>query len=530
MIEENYYNGFYCIKCKYIPLIQINPKKENLFILSLCNCNRKYLKLDLFYKNFYQNNISINKICNASLIKTYKNIEEKEISLKYDEFKEVADKIEKHSKEIIDNLTNYINEKDPENLKNKYDKYLDINNKIIRLIQNFFDEYKIIKNNPSILINIINIDFNKDFYKKDYKYLLKSSPDIYYKNCIKFFQEEFIISEKSLGEQLIQKYFKNQSNSVLCFLELNNNIYVSNVKKSQNIFVYKFIDIKNIINISFKAHSETVNWILKTNDNYLISFGNDGYIKIWPIIDEKIFEYVKDKAIININPLYEFKIDIKETKDIQKLVYINEESFLGFSDKNIFLFNYSINKDKNKDNENKIELKKISENIDIIDLIIINRENQDSLIAFYNKNELCILNINNLEIIKSITLENTEEKNCLIQLNENEIMIAQKNNNLLVIDINNLIIKMKYNNDSVCDYLYKLKDGTLIQSGPKGMKRLMIKSMQELPILYTPFNDTEFDHPYKVYEKIIYLNELSNGYIIKCVPIGSIYLCKFKFI
>ena len=140
------------------------------------------------------------------------------------------------------------------------------------------------------------------------------------------------------------------------------------------------------------------------------------------------------------------------------------------------------------------------------------------------------LNINNLEIIKSITLENTEEKNCLIQLNENEIMIAQKNNNLLVIDINNLIIKMKYNNDSVCDYLYKLKDGTLIQSGPKGMKRLMIKSMQELPILYTPFNDTEFDHPYKVYEKIIYLNELSNGYIIKCVPIGSIYFCKFKFI
>ena len=175
-------------------------------------------------------------------------------------------------------------------------------------------------------------------------------------------------------------------------------------------------------------------------------------------------------------------------------------------------------------------MKKISENIDIIDLIIINRENKNSLIAFYNKKELCILNINNLEIIKSITLENTEEKNCLIQLNENEIMIAQKNNNLLVIDINNLIIKMKYNNDSVCDYLYKLKDGTLIQSGPKGMKRLMIKSMQELPILYTPFNDTEFDHPYNVYEKIIYLNELSNGYIIKCVPIGSIYLCKFKFI
>ena len=530
MKKKNYYNGFYCLKCNYIPLIQIIPKKENVFILSLCNCNRKYLKLDLFYKNFYQNNISINKICNASLIKTYKNIEEKEISLKYDEFKEVADKIEKHYKEIIDNLTNYIKEKDPENLKNKYDKYLDINNKIIQLIQNFFDEYKIIKNNPSILLNIINIDFNKDFYKKDYKYLLKSSPDIYYKNCIKFFQEEFIISEKSLGEQLIQKYFKNQSNSVQCFLELKNNIYVSNVKKSQNIYIFKFVDIKNVINISFKAHSESVNWILKTKDNYLISFGNDGYIKIWPIIDEKIFEYVKDKAIININPLYEYNIDIKETKDIQKLVYVNENSFLGFSDKNIFLFNYSLKKENNNETLNKIELIKISEYFDIIDLIVINRENKESLIAAYNKTEVYILNIYNLEIINKIKLENTEEKNCLIQLNENELMIAQKNNNLLVIDINNLVIKMKYNNDSVCDYLYKLKDGTLIYSGPKGMRRLMIKNMQELPILYIPFNDTEFDHPYNVYEKIICLNELSNGYIIKCVPIGSIYLCKFKFI
>jgi hypothetical protein len=75
------------------------------------------------------------------------------------------------------------------------------------------------------------------------------------------------------------------------------------------------------------------------------------------------------------------------------LVYVNEESFLGFSDKNIFLFNYSINKDKNKENENKIELKKISENIDIIDLIIIKRENKNSLIAFYNKKELCIINL-----------------------------------------------------------------------------------------------------------------------------------------
>ena len=530
MIVENYYNGFYCLKCKYIPLIQIIPKKQGIFILSLCNCNRKYLKNDLFYKNFYQNSIPINKICNSSLIKTNKEITEKDISLKYDEFKEMTNKIENHAKEIFHNLADYIKEKDPDNLKNKYDEYININNKITSLIQNYFDAYKIIKDNPSIKLSILNFEFNKDFHKKDYKYLLKSSPDIYYKNCVKFFQEEFIISEKSIGEQLIQKYFKNQNNSVLCFLELNDNIFVSNVKKSPNIFLYKFIDLKNKININFKAHSESVKWIFKTKDNHLISCGDDGYIKIWPIITKEIFSDVKDNTNIDIRPLYEFNIDIKETKDIQKLIYINETFFLGRSDKNLFLFNYFIKKENNKENVYKIELKKISDNMDIIDLILIERENKESLIAAYNKNELYLLNINNLEIINSIKLDNTEEKNCLIQLNEDEIIIAQKNNNLFVIDINNLMIKMKYNNDSACDYLYKLKDGTLIQSGPKGMKRIMIKNMQELPILYTPFNDTEFDHPYNVYEKITCLQELSNGYIIKCVVIGSIYLCELKFI
>ena len=91
-------------------------------------------------------------------------------------------------------------------------------------------------------------------------------------------------------------------------------------------------------------------------------------------------------------------------------------------------------------------------------------------------------------------------------------------------------VKLKYNNNTVTDYLYKLNDETIIQSGPSGMRRIMIKNMIELPILYTPYNDTEFDHPYKVYEKITCLKEFSNGYIIKCVVIGTIYLCEFLFI
>ena len=520
--DENFYNGYYCIKCKYIPLIQIIPKNKNIFILSLCHCNRSHQKFEIFHKNFYQNKIPLNNICKSSLININKEIKDDDISLIYKKFNEIKDKITQFGKEIFDNLNNYIKEKDPDNLNNIYENYVDINKKIISIIENYFTSYKQIKDNPSIKLNIINICFNKDFHKKDYRYLLNSSPDIYYKNSVKFFQEEYLISEKSLGEQLNHKFFKSQNNSVLCFLEISNNICASNVKNNPNIFLYKIENNKNKLSMHFKAHTENVSWLFQSQDNHLISCGNDGYIKIWPIFDENYLANVENNSNLEIKPLYEFNTEIK---DIQKMIYINNNSFLAASSKKIFLFNYLID---NK--EGKIDLIKTSQDIELTDLILIKRENKDPLIAAYNKNELNLINTNNLEINKTIQLNNIEEKNCLIQLNVNEMMIAQNNNDLLVLNIDNLSIKLKYNIGVSTDYLYKLNDGTLIQSGSNGMRRMMIKNLEELPILYTPFNDTEFDHPYRVYEKITCLNELSDRHIIKCVVIGTIYFCEFSFI
>ena len=523
--KEKYYNGYYCIKCRHIPLIQIIPKNENIFILSLCKCTRRYLKFDFFHKNFFQNKLLVNDICKSSLLKHNKEIKEENISLIYNNFIEIKEKLTKFSNGILDNFNGYIKEKDPDNLKDKFEKYVDINNKIISIIESFFKAYKLIKDNSSIKLNIVNISFNKDFHKKNYTYLLKSSPDIYYKNSVKFFQEEFLISEKSLGEQLYHKFFKSQNNSVICFLEIYNNICVSNVKNSPNIFLHKIENNKNSLNIHFKAHTEKVIWIIKTQDNHLISFGNDGYFKIWPIFDQNSFIDIENNTNLDIKPLYEINLGTLETKNIQKMININENSFLAFSGETVFLYEYLI-----KDEIKKIELLKASQDINLIDLILIKKEKKESLIATYNKSQINILSINNLEIIKTKNLNNTEEKNCLIQLNENEIMIVQTNNDLLVLDVDNLTTKLKYNIGASTDYLYKLNDGTLIQSGSNGMRRIMIKNLEELPILYTPYNDTEFDHPYKVYEKITCLKELFDGHIIKCVVIGTIYLCEFVFI
>ena len=129
--DENFYNGYYCIKCKYIPLIQIIPKNENLFILSLCHCNRSLQQLEIFHKNFYQNKIPLNNICKSSLININKEIKDDDISLIYKKFNEIKDKITQFGKEIFDNLNNYIKEKDPDNFNNIYENYVDINKKII---------------------------------------------------------------------------------------------------------------------------------------------------------------------------------------------------------------------------------------------------------------------------------------------------------------------------------------------------------------------------------------------------------------
>ena len=129
-------------------------------------------------------------------------------------------------------------------------------------------------------------------------------------------------------------------------------------------------------------------------------------------------------------------------------------------------------------------------------------------------------------------ISNCPERNCLIQLKENEIMIAQRDPepNLIIVDINNWKVKFTIKNNKETDYLYKLKDGTIIQSGRKGKCRFIVKNFVELPILYRPYNDTEFDYPYECYEKISCLTELDDGSLMMCIVVGKMAICNLIFI
>ena len=535
MTEEKNYNGYICSICNNIPLIQIIPKPGKIDILSLCKCNKKYQSFDLFVKNYYKKNIPLDKISKEPIINCMQDIQDSNITSIKEKFNKKKEEMDKHLKEIKDNLNNYIKSKDPDQLNDKYEKYKSLNNKIISLIEEFFNALKII-DNQSIKLNIINNSgFNTNFQKTPSSYLLKSSADVYYQQAIKYFTNEYIISEASIPEQLKQKFFYSPSNTVTCFLELGNKIYVSNTKKNPNMILYNLNDLNSKLKICIMAHTQNVNWIMKTNNNNLISCGDEGVIKIWPLISENIFSEIdkskadpKNSNLINYNlePLCEYHPELQEMKDIKKLLNLSENTFLALCEKSIFLFDYTI------ENSNaSINLKIKKDNIELVDLILIEKKNE-KMVGAYSKNKLYLLNIETLEIIKEMDINNCPEKNCLIQLNENELMIPQKDpeQNLIVIDINNFRVKCNIKNNKYTDYLYKLKDGTFIQSGPKGICRYMISNYIELPILYKPFNDPEFDYSYDCYEKISFLKELDDGNLMMGVVIGKMSICNLVFI
>ena len=541
MAENNNYKGYFCSKCKRIPLIQIIPKADSLNILSLCKCRKQYENIDTFDKNYYKTDIPFDNISKESIMAIPQEFKEENIPTIIEKFNKTKEEMDNHSKEIKEKMNDYIKIKDPEKLNDKYEKYNTINNKIISIIEQFLDSYKKLKDNSSIILNILNnSSFNTNYKKTPNNYLLNSSPDVYYQQSIKYYQNEYIISEASIPEQLKEKVYWSPSNTVTCFLELSNKIYASNCRKNPNIILYNLNDLNSKIKICIKAHSGNVNWIIKTNNNNLITCGDDGIIKIWPLISDNIFSEIdKSKTdekspnliIYNLNPLYEYQSEFKEMNEIKKMVNINENSFVAISDKCIFLFSYSIKDGKDNINTNINILKKV-DNMELIDIILIEKTNKEKLIGAYSNKKLYLLNCHNLEVIKEMDINNCPEKNCLIQLNDNEIMISQKDPepNLIVVDINNWKIKSTFNNNKFTDYLFKLKDGTIIQSGPKGIWRFMINNFKELPILYKPFNDTEFDYPYECYEKISCLKDIGDGNLMMCIVVGKMAICNLIFL
>ena len=544
IINEKY-SGFYCKKCNFIPLIQIIPKEKNIKIFSSCKCRKQYEDIDSFIKNKYHKNIiDIYQISKKTFINTNsEKIKEKvDINAILDNFNKTKELMDENGIKIKKKLIE-IYKKKIEDINELYEDYLKKNNKIILIIEQIIKSYKLIKDNPSNILNILN---NCSFNEKpktvlNYNYL---NIDSLFKQVKNYFYNEYIISTSSIKEGLESNYLFSNKYSVNSFIELDYKFCASCLNNQPNIIIYNLNNL-NKEKISFNAHFKVANWIIKSNTNNLISCGNDGIIKIWPAFNEKFFleeknfsintdkdnlkKYnIKNMKIINLNALYEYKSQNVEMKNIIKMISLKESKFLAASKRCIFIYKYLI-----EENNANIELINNFNSYDLVDIYIIEKD-KNEIIAMNNHFYLLFLKIPDFDIIHKINAKMI--RNGLIQLNSGDILINDLNY-LKIIDIKALNIKLKIKNNNSYDFILNMNDGTIIQSNYYGIKRISLKTMEELPHLLQ-LNYDEFDEYYSDYyydydyytEKIVFIYKLRDGRIILCYQNGRIDICNLKFI
>jgi len=425
-----------------------------------------------------------------------------------------------------------------------YDKYIEKNSKIILVIEQMIKSYQLISDNQSNIYNILNnCCFNEE---NKSKIILKNydTLDLLSKDVKNYFNEEFIILHNSKTEGLENKYlFFCQP--IKTFIELDESVCASCSNCQSKINLYDLSNPKNEI-YSFKAHLEDINWIIKSNKNNIISCGEDGLIKIWPKITKNLFvkknstsSEKKDlKGYINkkvndifLNPIYETKFEHKDIIKIKKMLNLKNDKFIAFSNSTIFIFRYIIDEDKNYI---QIELIKSNDFKNIINEIFVIEKDNKEIIVIYNDYFLSFLDITNFGIIYKLNTKKMTP-NSLIQLNQNYLLF-QEGHNLKLFDINKfkskLIIKNNYKNE----FLLNMNDGTIIQSTFYGIKRYLIKTMEELPNLICLDNDDDdyFESDsydgYDAYnDRISYIYKLKDGRVITFYLSGLIGICSLKF-
>ena len=537
-MEEKKNSIYYCIKCKQIPIIQIVPHERHVKIFSSCNCNKKFKSIDSFLNNDNNKNIKDNNKISKELINNNDKIQKNDklgIDLIIDKFNRIKTIFYKDGNELKNKIIG-IFQKKIEEINEVYNNYISNNNKIILIIEKLIKSYQIIKDNPTFIRNILNnCNFNDPNKAKILLNKHYSNIETCFSEIKNYFNKEYIISNSSIKEGFDINYFFYDAHSVKCFIELDNNICASCLKNSPNIILLG-LDKLNKEKILLKADSKAINWMIKSNQNNLITCGNDCSIKIWPTLNEQlIMEKIKlnknkilgkeKTKFIDLEPIFVYKSDIHEINKIEKMINLKGKQFLAISKISIFLFEYVIN-------ENNIDLKLIKNfktNIisDLIDFYVI-QKNKKEMIIIITRYKLYFLNIPNFEIINKMNVKSMSI-NSLIQLNKNEILVYEKNQ-MKIIDINLFKYKLTIKNNIDNDFILNINDGTFLQCSYNGIKRFLIKTMEELPMLYRFSSDDDNDsYNYENYtEKVVYLYMLKDKRIIVCFQNGKNEICKIK--
>ena len=542
MEKEENYSGFLCKKCNFIPFIQIIPRKNKIKIFSSCNCCKHYEDIDVFTKNKYQKNIKDKNRINKKPNFKYFNKNEEKINIEgiINNLNVTKEALNKNAIKIKDEIIGLYKMR-IEEIKNLYENYTKNNNKIALLLEQLINSYKSFKDNLSNTQNILNnCSFNKTSQNFCYNFYNSTRENLesLFKIAENYFNNNYIITNTSIKEGFNKKYFSYNPNHVINFIELENNLCAACFNKNPEITIYDLTS-REKEKFSYVAHLNYVNWIIYSSDNNLISCGSDGFIKIWPNINEqfqignslKVTNNTKKRKFITLNPIYVYKCENKEMKGIIKMIGLSGNRFIAANHAYVFLFKYTI-----KENNINIEFIKNYACFDLIDINSIKKDNNE-IIVINSYNYLSFLNIPTFETISKIRIASIK-KNNLIQINSSELLILQ-GIYFTIFDLNKYKIKLTIKNKNNCDYLLNLNDGTILQTDYYEIKRFIIKTMEELPILLNLNNDCYDDEYYNYYydnydnkyiEKLVYIYKLKDGRVVLCYENGTIDICDINFI
>ena len=524
-MEERNYSGYFCSKCKYIPLIKIISKYNNIKVFSSCKCHKQYENLESFLKNKYKKDIIDKSKINKESPYNYHNkisFEKSTLDSIIQKFNEEKIKIIEEGIKIKNQLIELFQKK-IEEVNKMYLKYSEKNNKIFLIIEQLIRSYESLKENKSNILNILNNcklkKINRINYFENYINLESLT-----KSIENYFCNEYIISNLDSSDCLENLYSYYSENKIKEFVELNNEICAFISECDNKISLLDFNQFPEEF-YTFKAYNQNIAYIIKSSMNNVISIGDANIIKIWPNIersmiieernknisneDDKKNNY-KDKEIsFNLNPIIISNLEIKES--VIKMINLKENRFLIALKSNIFLlFKFSIN-----DIEliQKYENKNNLSNFD--DIFYIQKENIE-MICLNDKSNIYYFELENFKYIKSNPLKYMN-KNSLIQINPKEILIGD-GYNFQIITLDFFNIKLKLRNEDKKLYLLNLNDGTFIQSTGDKLKRYFIKTMEELPLLeqndYEDNYDDSLDYNNYNDDIIYYLYRLNDGKII----------------
>ena len=524
-MEETNYSGYFCSKCKYIPLIKIITKDNNIKVFSSCKCHKQYENLESFLNNKSKKAIIDKSKINKESPYNYHNkisFEKSTLDSIIQKFNEEKIKIIEEGIKIKNQLIELFQKK-IEEVNKMYLKYSEKNNKIFLIIEQLIRSYESLKENKSNILNILNNcklkKINRINYFENYINLESLT-----KSIENYFCNEYIISNLDSSDCLENIYSYYSKNKIKEFIELNNEICAFISECDNKISLLDFNQFQKEF-YTFKAYNQNIAYIIKSSMNNVISIGDANIIKIWPNIERSMIteernknisnegdkkNNYKDKEIsFNLNPIIISNLEIKES--VIKMINLKENRFLIALKSNIFLlFKCSIN-----DIEliQKYENKNNLSNFD--DIFYIQKENIE-MICLNDKSNIYYFELENFKYIKSNPLKYMN-KNSLIQINPKEILIGD-GYNFQIITLDFFNIKLKLRNEDKKLYLLNLNDGTFIQSTGDKLKRYFIKTMEELPLLeqndYEDNYDDSFDYNNYNDDIIYYLYRLNDGKII----------------